>query len=45
MAAKEKKGLGTGLAALFADADLIEEEAPLKMVPIEKIGGCTLYLN
>ena len=37
MAGKEKKGLGTGLAALFADADLINDDAPLKMVPIEKI--------
>ena len=37
MAAKEKKGLGTGLAALFADADIMQDDAPLKMVPIEKI--------
>lgn len=37
MAAKEKKGLGTGLAALFADADILQDDAPLKMVPIEKI--------
>ena len=37
MAAKEKKGLGTGLAALFADADIMQDDAPLKMVAIEKI--------
>lgn len=37
MAAKDKKGLGTGLAALFADADILQDDAPLKMVAIEKI--------
>ncbi len=37
MAPKEKKGLGTGLAALFADADIMQDDAPLKMVAIEKI--------
>ncbi|MBQ6372514.1 MAG: ParB/RepB/Spo0J family partition protein [Oscillospiraceae bacterium] len=37
MAAKDKKGLGTGLAALFADADIMQDDAPLKMVAIEKI--------
>ena len=37
MAAKDKKGLGTGLAALFADADIMQDDAPLKTVPIEKI--------
>ena len=31
MAAKEKKGLGTGLAALFADADILQDDAPLKV--------------
>lgn len=37
MAAKEKKGLGTGLAALFADADILQDDAPLKVLPIGKI--------
>lgn len=37
MAAKEKKGLGTGLAALFADADILQDDAPLRMLPIGKI--------
>lgn len=37
MASKEKKGLGTGLGALFADAELLQEESELQIVPIEKI--------
>ena len=37
MATKDKKGLGTGLGALFADADLIEEESELRNVLIEKV--------
>ena len=37
MAGKEKKGLGTGLGALFAEAELLKEESELQTVPIEKI--------
>ena len=37
MASKEKKGLGTGLGALFADAELLQEESELQLVPIERI--------
>ena len=37
MASKEKKGLGTGLGALFADAELLQEDSELQLVPIEKI--------
>ena len=37
MAAKEKKGLGTGLAALFGDDDFDEEESELVTVPISKV--------
>ena len=36
-AKKEKKGLGTGLGALFADAELLKEESELQTVPVEKI--------
>ena len=37
MAAKEKKGLGTGLAALFGDDDFEESSSELLTLPISKV--------
>ncbi len=37
MAAKEKKGLGTGLDALFGSASFDDEEAELLTLPISKV--------
>jgi len=37
MAAKEKKGLGTGLAALFGDDDFEESSSELLTLPIAKV--------
>ena len=37
MAAKEKKGLGTGLAALFGDDDFEENSSELLTLPIAKV--------
>ena len=37
MAGKEKKGLGTGLAALFGDDDLLGEDSELMTLPIAKV--------
>ena len=37
MAAKEKKGLGTGLDALFGSAAFDDEEAELLTLPISKV--------
>lgn len=37
MSPKEKKGLGTGLAALFGDEDLLDEESELMTLPITKV--------
>ena len=37
MSAKEKKGLGTGLGALFGNDDFSEEESELLYLPISKV--------
>ncbi|MDO4983193.1 MAG: ParB/RepB/Spo0J family partition protein [Eubacteriales bacterium] len=37
MSSKEKKGLGTGLAALFGDDDLLNEDGELLNLPISKV--------
>ena len=35
--AKEKKGLGTGLSALFGEDDFTEAESELMTLPISKV--------